>query len=59
MASTLKPREREDKARAGEALVSDAVKELLMSQSQICSRHHGVHQLKGVPERWRLYRVEP
>lgn len=45
------------KARAGEVLVSSAVKDL-MSQSQICFRDHGVHQLKGVPERWRLYRVE-
>ena len=46
------------KARAGEVLVSSAVKDLLMSQSKIRFRDHGVHQLKGVPERWRLYRVE-
>ena len=45
------------KARAGEVLVSSAVKDL-MSQSGIRFRDHGVHQLKGVPERWRLYRVE-
>ncbi len=45
------------KARAGEVLVSSAVRDL-MSQSQIRFRDHGVHQLKGVPERWRLYRVE-
>ncbi len=45
------------KARAGEVLVSSAVKDL-MSQSQVRFRDHGVHQLKGVPERWRLYRVE-
>lgn len=45
------------KARAGEVLVSSAVKELL-AQSEIRFRDHGVHQLKGVPERWRLYRVE-
>jgi class 3 adenylate cyclase len=45
------------KARAGEVLVSSAVKEL-MSQSQIRFRDQGIHQLKGVPERWRLYRVE-
>ncbi len=45
------------KARAGEVLVSSAVKEL-MSKSDIRFRDHGVHQLKGVPERWRLYRVE-
>jgi class 3 adenylate cyclase len=45
------------KARAGEVLVSSAVRDL-MSQSGIRFRDHGVHQLKGVPERWRLYRVE-
>lgn len=45
------------KARAGEVLVSSAVKELLKSQTAISFRDHGVHQLKGVPERWRLYRV--
>ena len=45
------------KARAGEVLVSSAVKDL-MSQSGIRFRARGVHQLKGVPERWRLYRVE-
>jgi class 3 adenylate cyclase len=46
------------KARAGEVLVSSAVKDLLVSQSAIRFKDHGVHQLKGVPERWRLYRVE-
>lgn len=45
------------KARAGEVLVSSAVKDL-MSQSKIRFRDRGVHQLKGVPKRWRLYRVE-
>jgi len=45
------------KARAGEVLVSSAVKDL-MSQSGICFKDRGVHQLKGVPKRWRLYRVE-
>jgi class 3 adenylate cyclase len=45
------------KARAGEVLVSSTVKEL-MSQSDIRFRDRGLHQLKGVPERWRLYRVE-
>jgi class 3 adenylate cyclase len=45
------------KARAGEVLVSSAVKDL-MSQSEIRFKDHGVHQLRGVPERWRLYRVE-
>jgi len=45
------------KARAGEVLVSSAVKDLL-SQSGVSFKDRGVHQLKGLPERWRLYRVE-
>jgi class 3 adenylate cyclase len=45
------------KARAGEVLVSSTVKEL-MSQSGIRFSDRGLHQLRGVPERWRLYRVE-
>jgi class 3 adenylate cyclase len=45
------------KARAGEVLVSSAVKDL-MSQSGVRFMDRGVHQLKGVPKRWRLYRVE-
>jgi class 3 adenylate cyclase len=45
------------KARAGEILVSSAIKDL-MSQSEIRFRDRGIHQLKGVPQRWRLYRVE-
>jgi len=45
------------KARAGEVLVSSAVKDL-MAQSGTRFKDRGVHQLKGVPERWRLYRVE-
>jgi class 3 adenylate cyclase len=45
------------KARPGEVLVSSAVKDL-MSQSEIRFKDRGVHQLKGVPKRWRLYRVD-
>jgi class 3 adenylate cyclase len=45
------------KARAGEVLVSSAVKDLV-SQSGIRFGDRGLHQLKGVPKRWRLYRVE-
>jgi len=45
------------KARAGEVPVSSAVKDL-MSQSGISFRDRGLHRLKGVPERWRLYQVE-
>ena len=46
------------KARAGEVLVSSAVKDLLKTQSQSASGITAFTQLKGVPERWRLYRVE-
>jgi class 3 adenylate cyclase len=45
------------KARAGEVLVSSAVK-TLMSQSEFLFKDRGFHQLKGVPKRWRLYRVD-
>lgn len=45
------------KARAGEVLVSSAVKDLL-STSDIPFKDRGVHQLKGVPKRWRLYRID-
>jgi class 3 adenylate cyclase len=45
------------KARAGEVLVSSAVKDLMLP-SQIRFKDRGSHQLKGVPKRWRLYRVE-
>jgi len=45
------------KARAGEVLVSSAVKDLLPT-SAIRFTDRGAHQLKGVPKRWRLYRVE-
>jgi len=45
------------KARAGEVLVSSAVKDL-MSPSEIQFKDRGSHQLKGVPKRWRLYRVD-
>jgi class 3 adenylate cyclase len=45
------------KARAGEILVSSAVRDLML-KSEIRFGDRGSHQLKGVPERWRLYRVE-
>ncbi len=45
------------KARPGEVLVSSAVKNLML-QSDIRFGDRGVHQLRGVPKRWRLYRVE-
>ena len=46
------------KARPGEVLVSSTVKDL-MSESDVRFKDRGVHQLKGVPKRWRLYRVHP
>jgi len=47
------------KARAGEVLVSSAVRDLMsQSRSEVSFRDRGVHQLRGVPKRWRLYRVE-
>jgi class 3 adenylate cyclase len=46
------------KARASEVLVSSTVKDL-MARSEIRFKDRGSHQLKGVPKRWRLYRVEP
>lgn len=45
------------KARAGEVLVSRSVKDLMV-QSEFLFKDRGFHQLKGVPKRWRLYRVE-
>ncbi|MDP1837266.1 MAG: adenylate/guanylate cyclase domain-containing protein [Reyranella sp.] len=46
------------KARPGEVLVSSAVKDL-MAPSEVRFKDRGSHQLKGVPKRWRLYRVDP
>ena len=45
------------KAAANEVLVSSAVRELV-AKSPIRFQDRGFHTLKGVPERWRLYRVE-
>jgi class 3 adenylate cyclase len=44
------------KAEAGEALVSQTVKDLVAG-SGIEFRDRGVHELKGVPGEWRLYSV--
>jgi hypothetical protein len=38
-------------------LVSSAVKEL-MPQAKVQFKDRGIHQLKGVPDRWRLYRID-
>jgi class 3 adenylate cyclase len=45
------------RAGASEVLVSSAVRELV-ADSEIKFRDHGVHKLKGVPDRWRLYIVD-
>jgi class 3 adenylate cyclase len=45
------------KAGASEVLVSSAVKDLV-PQSRIRFEDRGVHNLKGVPHRWRLYLVD-
>jgi class 3 adenylate cyclase len=45
------------KAGASEVLVSSAVKDLV-PESEIRFKDRGVHNLKGVPNRWRLYLVD-
>jgi class 3 adenylate cyclase len=43
-------------ARASEVLVSQTVKDLVAG-SGLVFEDAGEHELKGVPDRWRLYRV--
>ena len=43
-------------ARPGEVLVSQTVKDLVAG-SGLTFEDAGEHELKGVPDRWRLYRV--
>jgi class 3 adenylate cyclase len=45
-------------AQAGEILVSQTVKDLVAG-SGLRFEDAGEHELKGVPDRWRLYRVPP
>ncbi len=45
------------KAGASEVVVSSAVRDLV-PKSGIKFEDHGVHRLKGVPEKWRLYIVD-
>ena len=45
------------KAGASEVLVSSAVKDLV-TESGIRFKDRGIHNLKGVPDRWRLYLVD-
>ncbi len=44
------------KAQAGEILVSHTVKDLTAG-SGLTFEDAGEHELKGVPDRWHLYRV--
>jgi class 3 adenylate cyclase len=45
-------------AGASEILVSQTVKDLVAGSGLVFDEA-GVHELKGVPDRWRLYRVVP
>jgi class 3 adenylate cyclase len=45
------------KAGANEVLVSSSVRELV-SESGIMFKDRGLHKLKGVPKRWRLYLLD-
>jgi class 3 adenylate cyclase len=44
------------RARPSEVLVSQTVKDLVVG-SGLTFEDAGEHELKGVPDRWRLYRV--
>lgn len=43
-------------AGAGEVLTSNTVKELVLG-SGITFEDRGIHELKGVPDQWRIYAV--
>jgi class 3 adenylate cyclase len=45
-------------AEAGEVLVSSTVKDLVAG-SGFSFADRGAHELKGIPDRWRLYAVVP
>lgn len=45
-------------ARPGEVLVSRTLRDVLLG-SHYAFRERGVHELKGVPDRWTLYAVDP
>jgi class 3 adenylate cyclase len=44
------------KAGASEVLVSQTVKDLVAG-SGLAFEDHGLHELKGVPDEWRLFAV--
>ena len=45
------------KAGANEVLVSSTVRDLV-SESGLMFKDRGLHKLKGVPNRWRLYLLD-
>jgi hypothetical protein len=54
----LEPPQANGSAPAGVNQLAGCCNKDLMSQSGIRFKDRGIHQLKGLPERWRLYRVE-
>jgi pilus assembly protein CpaF len=47
------------KARGGEILVSDVVRQLVGPVSEMTFDYRGRYKLKGFPDRWRLHQVTP
>jgi pilus assembly protein CpaF len=47
------------KARGGEILVSDVVRQLVGPVSEMTFDYRGRYKLKGFPDRWRLHEVTP
>ena len=47
------------KARGGEILVSDVVRQLVGPVSEMTFEYRGRYKLKGFPDRWRLHQVKP
>jgi pilus assembly protein CpaF len=47
------------KARGGEILVSDVVRQLVGPLAEIKFDYRGAYKLKGFPDRWRLHMVTP
>ncbi|MGH7761786.1 MAG: ATPase, T2SS/T4P/T4SS family [Candidatus Dormibacteraceae bacterium] len=47
------------KARGGEILVSDVVRQLVGPVSEMVFEYRGRYKLKGFPDRWRLHEVTP
>jgi pilus assembly protein CpaF len=47
------------KARGGEILVSDVVRQLVGPVSEMIFDYRGRYKLKGFPDRWRLHQVTP